>query len=371
MKNPAMSSSIKDAIQELTDRVFLLNEQIENGKLQIAEHLLDDFKRSYTAIRIRPDGLVDPSSVDGRIRAVTSAIQGMKQREDAKKSVSLAQIQDTYFSFLIHELGWLYDEMTKAEATPIQAARMMAQDSEFVKQTISVIPDIAERLKEFWQAVGDAGRYHLQDGQQLKATFAGDLFPSYWKNAVSTVGLYIDTIILPCPITRIARLLKVMPDYEFTEMFVKHTLTAISYREVAIADVNPPIALVLPNIDDIEGTGIQQIVKRSEPAMLKHAQYLFGRIFDSLEHVKDFCDSLTTVDQVLAEMKGADRLLFDTAWDKNPFAQLTRTMSEYPIAPGFGLEQRIAGHHVLSACLSRMPQALAAQENALHFGGHR
>jgi hypothetical protein len=102
--------------------------------------------------------------------------------------------------------------------------------------------------------------------------------------------------------------------------------------------------------------------------MLKHAQYLFGRVFDSLEHLKDFCDSLTTVDRVLAELKGADRLLFSTEWDQNPRAQLLGTISEYPIRiPGF--DQEIAGHHVINACCSRMPQALAAQEKALRFGG--
>lgn len=357
----------EEEIQELTDRVFLLREKIEAGTIHFASHLAENFMRSWSAVRLRPDGLVDPSSVDGRIRAATLAISGMKQREAAKNSVSLAQIQDTYFSFLFREFGWLYEQMSKAGATPIQAANMISYDSYFVKQIISVIPDLAEVVKKFWQAVGDAGAYHLQDGQQLKATFAGDLFPSYGENAVSTAGLYIDTIILPCPIMRIASLLKVIPDHEFTRMFVQHTLTAMSYREVATADVNPPIALVLPNTDDIEQIGRQQIVKRSEPAILKHAQYLFDREFDSPEHFKDFCDILTTVDQVLAALKGADRFIFFSELDKNPRAQLLGAISNYPIAPG--LDQAIAGHHVLNACFGRMPQALAAQENALHFGG--
>ncbi|WP_417909244.1 hypothetical protein [Candidatus Electronema sp. PJ] len=362
------SRTFTEEVQDLTDRVFLLKEQIEAGKIHFASHLVDDFMRSWSAVRLRPDGLVDPSSVDGRIRAATLAILGMKQREAAKSSVSLAQIQETYFSFLFREFGWLYEQMTKAGATPVQAARMMAQDSEFVEQIISVVPEIDESLKEFWQTVGNAGAYHLQDGRQLKATFAGDLFPSYWENAVSTAGLYIDTIILPCPIMRIAPLLKVMPDHDFAEMFMKHTLTAMSYREVAIADINPPIALVLPNTDDIDRSSLEHLVVRAEPAMLKHAQYLFGRVFDSLEHLKDFCDSLTTVDRVLAELKGADRFLFSTEWDQNPRAQLLGVISEYPFGiPGF--DQEIVGHHVLNTCLSRMPQALAAQEKALRFGG--
>lgn len=358
----------EEDIQDLTDRVFLLKEQIESGKMHLAPHLAEDFMRSWSAVRLRPDGLVDPNSVDGHIRAATLGLLFVKQREEAKKAISLAQIQDTYFSFLFDQLGWLYDQMNKAGATPEKVAMGMAQDSKFVKQIVSVIPEIAEQLKEFWQSVSDAGSYHLQDGRQLKATFAGDLFPSYWKNVVSTAGLYIDTIILPCPIMRTAPLLRAMPAPQFTATLVKHILTAMSYREVAIADVNPPIALVLPNSDDIDKPSLQHIVECSEPAMLKHAQYLFDRSFESLEHIMDFCGSLTTVDQVLTEIKRTDRLLFDTEWGRDPHTQLTRTISEYPIAIP-GLDEGIAGHHVLSACLGRMPQALAAQEKALHFRG--
>jgi hypothetical protein len=366
----------EEEIQDLTDRVFLLKEQIESGKMHLAPHLADDFMRSWTAVRLRPDGLVDPNSIDGRIRAATLAIWGMKQREEAKEAVSLAQIQDTYFSFLFDQLGWLYEQMVKAGATPEQAAIGMAQDPKFVKQTVSIIPEIAEQLKEFWQSVSDAGAYHLQDGRQLKATFAGDLFPSYRENPVSTAGLYIDTIILPCPIMRTAPLLKAMPAQEFTEMTVEHTLTAMSYREVATADINPPITLVLPNTNDLgllntnnmERSYIQHIGKRYEPAMLKHAQYLFGRDFDSIEYFKDFCNSLTTVDQVLREIKGADKFLFSAGWNRNPPAQLHGLISEYPIVRP-DLDSRIAGHHVLNACADRTLQALATQDNALLLGG--
>lgn len=358
----------EEEIQDLTDRVFLLKEQIEAGKMRLAEHLAVDFMESLAAVRLRPDGLIDPNTLDGRIRSVTLAIRTMKYREEAKDSMSLAQIQDTYFSFLFREFGWLNDQVTKAGVTPAEAARVMVRDSKFVEQIISVVPAIAEALKEFWQTVGSAGAYHLQDGRQLKATFAGDLFPAYWENAVSTAGLYIDTIILPCPITRIAPLLKVAPDREVAAMLVKHTLTAMSYRDVATADIEPPIVLVLPSADDIDLSSRQYLVERSEPAMLRHANYLFGRNFESIEHLKEFCDNLTTVDRALDEMKGSDRLLFDTEWDRNPRAQLTRAMSENPVMIP-SLENEVAGHHVLGACLGRMPQALATKENAMHFGG--
>jgi len=358
----------EEEIQDLSDRVFLLKERLKDGKIHVAAHLAEDFNQSWSAVRLSPNGLVDPNTVDGRIRCATLAIKSMKYREDTKIGVSLAQIQDAYFTILFRELGWLYEKMINANATPEQVAKLVGQDPKFVEQIVSILPAFAEHLKEFWQAVGEAGAFHLQDGQQLKATFGGDIFPGHWENAVSTAGLYIDTIVLPCPITRIAPLIKVIPGRKVVSMLVKHTLTAMSYRDVAIAEVAPPIVLVLPNTDDVEIDSRQHLIERSEPAMLKHAEYLFGRCFESLMHLRDFCDSLTSIEGAMAELKGADRLLFDTEWDRDPRAQLTRNISARP--PMFtGADQSVAGHHILGACLGRMPQAKAVQENARHFGG--
>ena len=356
----------EEEVQDLTDRVFLAKEQLEAGKVFFAEHLIEDFARSFEAIRLRADGKVDPHTVDSRIRAFTLGLVAMRQRNDAKKSISLGDIQAAYFDFLFSQFGHLYEPMVKAGGTPAQAAHLMAKDAALVESFVKGIPELAGILREFWKSVGDAAAYHLQDGTQLKATFAGDLFPSYWENAVSTAGLYVDTIVLPCPISRIAPLANVLSPQEFVRMLVKHTFTAMGYRDLATADVTPPLAVVVPDPNDIEDDGRSTLVEQCEPLTCKHAQYLFGRDFDSVEHFKEFCSSLPTVDKVLAELRGKERLVFDTEWGTDAKAQLERAMKEQ-LFPN--LDPTVAGHHVLKACVGRMPQAVAAQRNAQHFGG--
>lgn len=357
----------EEEVQDLTDRVFLLKERLAAGTIFFAPHLADDFQRSYEAIRLRADGKVDPSSVDGRIRASTIALVAMKQREEAKKVVSLLQIQEAYFIFLFREFGSFYDQMLKVNATPAQAAKVFCREEEVVKNLNEALPHLAEALREFWAAVGDAASYHVQDGRQLKATFAGDLFPAHWENAVSTAGLYVDTIVLPCPITRIAPLIGALPAREIATLLLKHTLTAMGYRDVALADLDPPIALVIPNSDDIDSESREHLVTSALPFTLKHAEYLFGRPFESIEHLKEFCDHLASSEQVMKELTGRDRLIFDTDWGRDAATQLARAMAESPVLPG--LDKAIAGHFVLSGFLGRMPQAKAAQQNAFHFGG--
>lgn len=365
-----MSSRIytEEEVQDLTDRVFLLKEQLEAGKVHFAnQELADGFRRSYEAIRLRPDGKVDPTSLDGRIRAMTLAMLAMRQREDAKKSLSLAKIQEEYFAFLFREFGWLYEQMKKAEVTPSAAAEITSRHDDMMQGLMEALPDMVDAVREFWSAVGETAGYHLQDSRQLKAVFAGDIFPAYWENAVSTAGLYVDTIILPCPITRLGTLLKAAPSKEIVKLVIKHVLTAMTYRDIALADVDPPIALIIPNSDDADEEDRKSLILRATPAICAHAKYLFDRTFESVEELQEFCIHLKTVDSVMKELKRPDRLIFDTEWGKDPVEQLSRSIRENSHFPG--MNESNAGLHIFASNIGRMPQAFGAQQAANHFGG--
>lgn len=358
----------EDEVQDLTDRVFLLTEQLEAGKMRFAsQELADGFRHSYEAIRLRPDGRVDPSSLDGRIRAMTLAIVAMKQRDDAKKSLSLARVQEEYFEFLFREFGWLYDQMIKADATPAAAAEITSRHDDMMQSLAEALPAMVDVVREFWQSVGDAAGYHLQDSQQLKAIFAGDIFPAHWENAVSTAGLYVDTIILPCPITRLGAMLKAAPSAQLIKLIIKHVLSAMTYRDIALADVDPPIAMIVPNPNDADEKDQQGLIIRATPAICTHARYLFDRTFENIEDLQEFCMHLETVEQVFKELKRPDRLIFDTKWGNVPREQLAMSMKEN--AHLFGINESNAGYHVFASSIGRMPQALGAQEAAQHFRG--
>lgn len=358
----------EDEVQDLTDRVFLLKEQLEAGKMRFAsDELADGFRRSYEAIRLRPDGKVDPTSLDGRIRAMTLAIIAMKQRDDAKKSVSLARVQEEYFGFLFREFGWLYDQMTKAEVTPAAAAEITSRHDDMMESLSEALPEMVDVVREFWSSVSDAAGYHLQDSQQLKAVFAGDIFPAHWENAVSTAGLYVDTIILPCPITRLGALLKAAPSAQLVKLVIKHVLTAMTYRDIALADVDPPVAMIVPNPDDADDDDRKQLIVRATPAICAHAKYLFDRTFGSIEELHEFCVHLKTIEQVVKAVKRPDRLIFDTDWGNDPSEQLARSLKENAHLPGMG--EPNAGYHLFASSIGRMPQALGAQQAAHHFHG--
>lgn len=358
----------EDEVQDLTDRVFLLKERLDAGTMKFAnQELADGFLRSYEAIRLRPDGKVDPTSIDGRIRASTLAIIAFKQREDAKKSLSLNEVQEVYFAFLFREFGWLYDLMQKAQATPEAAAEVTARQDDMMQNLSEVLPEIVDTVQDFWSSVSEAVGYHLQDSRQFKAVFAGDVFPAHWENAVSTAGLYIDTIILPCPITRLGAILKTTPSKKIITTIIKHILTAMTYRDIALADVDPPIAMIVPNPNDVDDEERKRLILQATPAICTHAKYLFNRTFESIEELHEFCSHLKTVDQVMKELKRPDRLIFNAAWGKDPIQQLSMSLKENSNLPM--MNEPHAGFHVLTSTAGRMPQAISAQQSANYFGG--
>lgn len=360
-------SYTEDEVQDLTDRVFLLKEKLEAGKMHFAAHLVDDFRRSFQAIRLRPDGKVDPHTVDGRIRASTLAVLAMKQREDMKKSASLQDLQEKYFEFLFEQFGWLYDQMVQHKAPPYAIAEHFSGNADLVEKFASVVPEFEKAVKDYWEVAGEISEYHLQDGQQLKSVFSGDLFPSHDENVVSTAGLYVDTIVLPCPVIRIAPLVKVLPKAEVVRLLIKHVLTAMTYRSLATSNVSPPIVLIVPTRDDLQGRGREELVARAAPAMLKHGNLLFGSSFQELGELIEFCNGLRSVDDVVAQLDRPERLLFDTEWGGDAAHQLRKAMTDNPAVPGMARD--VAGHHVIGACFGRMPQAMAAEEAAFQFGG--
>ena len=150
-------------------------------------------------------------------------------------------------------------------------------------------------------------------------------------------------------------------------LLIKHVLTAMTYRDIATADVSPPIVLIVPTQDDIQGRGRNDLIARAAPTMVKHGNRLFGSSFQELDEVIEFCSGLRSVDEVVSRLMSPERLLFDTAWGGNAAHQLRGAMAKNSVPPGMARE--VAGHHVIGACLGRMPQAMAAEDAAYQFGG--
>lgn len=354
-------------ISDLTDRVFLIKQELDAGKIKIAEHLIEGFISSFEKIRLRGDGKVDPLTVDARIKAMGAAVNHFIDRDKIKNNHSLTDLQFAYFNILFENFGDIYNVMMKNNADPFTVSSFFSQKPDYVEHISGVFPQFLEQIKDFWKTLSDIGIYHLQDGNQLKANFSGDLFPSYLENAVSIAGLYVDTITLPCPVLRVGGLYGITNEAEFTRLLLKHILTCMTYKNIALEDVDPAIVLILPNRSDYAEEKYEHLFHECDPYILAHAQCLYGRKFENRDDFFEFSESLPDIDSVLKNLKRPERLIFDSEWGNNPKDQLTKLLTDND-----RITQSVFGSHagleVFSSCVGRMPQAYAAKKHAQSLG---
>ncbi|HBS5721935.1 hypothetical protein ACU62U_08745 [Klebsiella aerogenes] len=357
----------EEYINDLTERVFLIKQQLEAGKIKISSHLVDGFIESFGNVRLREDGKVDPSTVDGRIRAMGVAVNHIVERENTKKKYSIHDLQVAYFNLLFGEFGEFFELMKSTNSSPHKISTFFSQKDEYVQKIDGFFPDVYENIKGFWEAASEIGVIHLQDGSQLKSNFSGDLFPSFHENAVSIAGLYVDTISLPCPVLRVGRLHSVSDKAEFTRLLLKHVLTCMTYKDVALEEIEPAIVLILPDRRDFEKNSQEHFMKICEPYVMAHAQYLYARKFENYGDLREFSNSMDDIDKVLKNIKRPDRLIFNSEWGYNPRVQLEKTLSDKD-----RMTKNIIGEHagmeVFFSCVGRMPQAYAAKCNAQELG---
>lgn len=134
---------------ELHRRVELLQVQLKNGKMKFAPHLIDGFWESMKRVKISPDGMIDPETVDGRIRSLCMLIAYENDRQEWKDTVSLREIQEGYFQRLNHAFGQLFEMMTEAKADPYKFAGWFPSDVDRLSTDENLIAIIKTLLRPF------------------------------------------------------------------------------------------------------------------------------------------------------------------------------------------------------------------------------
>ena len=336
--------------RRLRERLQILKELLEDGKITFAPGL--DIAQSLEAVRYSPDGTVDLPTVDGAVRSLALGAQFIREREDLKQALTLAEIQIAYFKFLENNFGQFYQPMINKGLTPSDIATALSSSQATVDELSKIIPGFIEYVEEFWNKAGETARIHVEDlNTSLKGVFGGDLFPAHSQNLASKCGLYIDTLVLPDPFLRSRVLFDRLTPKQSVFYLIKHGLNLLKYKEVAIADISPPIVVILPDttlIRDVEQSFIIDLGKRDA---VVHAEKLFGRKFSGFDELMEYGSSLDTIDKASSSVVDESRLLFDTTWTGGVKEQLQRAVSDQHADL---LKSTHPGIFLASSCAGRM-----------------
>jgi hypothetical protein len=293
----------------LQRRLKILKEQLDAGSVEFMKgsQVIESLKR----VRYAPDGSVDLSTVDASVRATALAMEFMHDRQELKDAASLADLQLEYFGFLDRQFGELFKTMRKRRATPHQVAMAFSRTPGAVRDTLKDLPRFVSAVEEFWRSAGPTAIAHVEDmHDSLKGVFGGDLFPTHSENIASKCGLYTDTIVLPDPFLRSKHIFERSDDQRKIYYAIKHGMNLLQYKELACAEVSPPVVVVLPDTSIIEDGERSLYYKLGAGDAVIHATKLFGRDFSSFDEVIEFCKALDTAERAALAIRDESRFLF-------------------------------------------------------------
>lgn len=348
--------------EELDQLMKLFKEEISANRIKIhSEQVLSDLSK----VRLASDGKVDPSTVSSSVRAMALAIAASRAQREMRK-ISLAEVQAQYFEILDRFFGEPFSEMKRHGLDPQIVAADLASRHSIVKAFVDDIEEFAEGIKEFWDLYGPVVELHLKEMPSMKAVFGGDIFPSYVSNIACSVGLYTDTIVLPDPLQRIITFRGISNQKELVRLMVKHALNALSYRELALAELDVPIVVISPDFlaDQTYHAALSFAAERDG---LEHFSRMFGRRFDSPEGVNQFLRGFKKAEELVSALAEPNRLLFDTEWNEPLDAQFARYAED--VEGKFKPGTNDASHITARMILGRMMQSNDTAFRAARFGG--
>lgn len=351
--------------EELHRRVELLQEKLKEGKIEFAPHLIDAFWESMEKVRLLPDGIIDPETVDGRIRSLCMTIAHQHDRREWKDAVSLKEIQEGYFQRVNYAFGQLFKMITEANADPYKFAGWFSSDQSRVKDCLPVIDKFLEENKSFWENISDPTWIHLEDSFDSKAVFTGELFPDGSSNIASSTGLYFDTTILPDPFLKISPMIQFMSDDEKCYEMVRLALQVLSYMSLALADIEKPIVAILPDRHHLEDNYRKFVHDCAVTDSIEHTKTLFDQDIKDGEELLAYYSHFADADEVVSRLKKPEKLVFATEWDGSLAEQMMRLLEEQ----GAKLGMKKAGQAVYMHLISRFSQANDAFQRSLQLRG--
>jgi hypothetical protein len=309
--------------EELHRRIMTLRQLFEEGRIHFGPDVrIEQIADSLTAIRLAPDGKVDSETVDGIARSMANTVTTLRWQNDLRQ-IPLHDVQVAYFGLLEGIFGDTYREMRKRDLTPQQVAWGFSQDEEVVATFLADADELTSEIAGFWEAYAPVVLLHIQELDCLKSVFGGDIFPSYTANIACSAGLYVDTVILPDPLFKALHMLRrsMKPKHAF-HFIIKHALNVMSYKELALVEVDPPIVVIAPDMPLIEEARQRYLFAEAESDTLVHCSKLFGKDFHDMQELNSFLKTVKKPDELFSHMTSPDRFLIDVEQPRTPSDQL-------------------------------------------------
>jgi hypothetical protein len=273
------------------------------------------------------DGQVVSESVNPML--LTLAVGVMHDVLERKAlSTPLADVQAEYARLLEHFFKQPFAEMTKHNATPNDVAEDLSETPRAVRSINSFAPELHDALIEFWRSNGLTVLAHLRSQSALRAVYGGNLFPHFRSDFISNLALYADTLLLPDPLIQASGMRDFLTEKDLTYFFVRHGLTAMGYKDLALADTAVPIVVFVPDEFWIAESVGKSLHSLSLDDVRLHAEKIFSRQFADVDEVRQLIRSFSNEHELAEAVKDASRFIFDIEENPMPLDQIACLMED-------------------------------------------
>jgi hypothetical protein len=119
-----------------------------------------------------------------------------------------------------------------------------------------------------------------------------------------------------------------MKPHAVFRLVTKHALNALGYRDLALADLTPPIVVIGPDDFALENAYRVALQVAAEADTLAHASRMFDRGFSTVQEFVDFLKQFSDAEQLVSGLSDQSRLLFNSQWSGPLVEQIGRYAKE-------------------------------------------
>lgn len=157
----------------------------------------------------------------------------------------IKSIHEKYFELLNDYLGSIY--RTSPSRNPHEAGLHYSNLYLSGKIIHDVLPDLRDALMRLWKRNKKDLYEEISNLPGLKARYSGDISPSQCFDLVSRTGLYIDTTLVPDPLTKLLNIpLEMIKERHLVYYVVKHAFNILNAKEFFFSDTEAPISVIFP-----------------------------------------------------------------------------------------------------------------------------
>jgi hypothetical protein len=301
----------------LTQRINKLERMLKNGEIYFND---EDTIDSLLKIRVKPNGKIDPNTVNSTVKALLSSIDGSEIKKN-KEKISILDIQLEYFKILDTFFGKPYKEMVKHKSSPHLIASSIANNKSTVNAYLKDASKFENGILDFWNEYGPILEMHVKELNCLKGVYGGDIFPTYKEKegVCSSPNLYLDTVIYPDPFLRVAPFHNFLKPSDAIYYLVKHSLSALSLKPLIINHIKPPIAIIFPDFFQTDDSLKRFLGSIGNEDMIYHFQKIFKKKIINLDELNNILRKVTDLDSLKRLTKSEEKILFDSEWKDMSF----------------------------------------------------